>query len=141
MPRVSENQLRRFELLQQSFHTEQEIYWVRFTGFATLNGGLFALATSASVHESLVSSFVIFIFGIALSIIWIGVQVLSLRYVDRWKPTYHDERQKLGFDTAGENRKLNPRWSSTDLGAIVPWLVSAVWVVLFFARLFALLCK
>ena len=37
-------------------------------------------------------------------VITIGVQVLSLRYVDRWKPTYHDERQKLGFDTAGENR-------------------------------------
>lgn len=120
---------RRFELLQAERHQEQAHFWNRFTAFATLHAGIFVIATSTNVQSQRIASLGVAIAGLGLSGLWAEVQRLSLRYVDRWKPIYHSEREGLGLGFQGE--QLNPRVSSTDLANAVPWVVFFVWGIVF----------
>lgn len=124
------DEYRRFEILQVERHQEQSHYWIRFTGFATLHAGLFVFATSTKLEKWPYVSVGIALLGIVLAATWVEVQRLSLQYVDRWKPLYHDERRRLKFDFSGIQRQ-DPRFSSTDLANVVPpVIVAIVWCVL-----------
>ena len=127
---ATKDDYRRFEIIQNALHHEQEIFWTRFTGFATLHAGLFVIATATNIQAKPMAGLFVAILGITLSATWAEVQRLSLRYVDRWKPLYHSERERLSLDISSE-RPLDPRFSSTDLANFVPWAVAAAWVALF----------
>jgi hypothetical protein len=145
--------------LTEQVHREQEIYWSRFQGFAAIHAGSFVLVTSNVVEEKFVATLVGFFLGIA----WIYVQWISLKYVDRPKRLYHWYRRSLGilwsyeYNLLKNNDLPNPkknkplltkwidwiqrksRYSSTDVGLMVPTGVIVLWLLAFIQTIFELL--
>ena len=145
--------------LTEQVHREQEIYWIRFQGFAAIHAGSFVLVTSNVVEEKFVATLVGFFLGIA----WVYVQWISLKYVDRPKRLYHWYRRSLGILWSYEYNLLRnkdlpnlpkphssptkwidwiqrkSRYSSTDIGLMVPAGVILLWLLAFIQSIFELL--
>jgi len=107
-------------------YREQDFYWQRFTAFATLHAALFVLVTATLTVSRFWSSLLISILSICLAIIWFAVQHISLKYVDRWKPAFHAERELIGIKSQIDT---DYRYSSTDLAWWVPLGIFVVWLV------------
>jgi hypothetical protein len=127
------NQIDALKFLNEQVLREQEIYWSRFVAFATLNAGAFVLIASEAIKTSAILT-VLSVAGIGLALLWGYVQWISLRYVDRTKPLYHELRSKMGFSFAPSQHPIiagihETKWlSSTNIGVWVPILVTAMWV-------------
>jgi hypothetical protein len=120
---AQEDQYRRFEIAQNALHAENNVFWTRFSGFATLQAGLLVITTAETLKGY--PTIIIAVFGVILAHMWMRVNQLGVLYVDRWKQDHSEERDEL-FPRA-KVPSLDPRSSATDVAQLAPWLVGAVW--------------
>jgi hypothetical protein len=115
-------------LLREEINCEQEHYWTRFSGFATLHAGLLVLVTSDAIKQPRL------LYGAAifLGLIWFYVQFASLFYVNRLKPLFREVCEQRGFRYPSHS--IFSRWflSTTDVALIAPAALTVVWIVLFY---------
>jgi len=116
--------------VQEAFYRDQEFYWQRFASFAVIHAGLFVLAASNVISCHLF----IHIIGVLLAGILVYIQILSLVYVDRLKPQYHDMFKKAGLQYSYpgwfEKFKAKEKFSSTDVGVATTVIVLFLWILL-----------
>lgn len=133
-----ERDFKLFERASFLIMQEQAFFWQRFTSFITIHTGLFVLSTSIVVlaptspgtHQTRTG---ILCIAIVLAVAWIYIQRVSLHYVDRLKPQFHELREAIGLKYVPSPALLSsPRFSSTDVACVVPVLVLAVWISLLF---------
>ncbi|MEB3831785.1 hypothetical protein [Phormidium sp. CCY1219] len=103
--------------LTEQVHREQEIYWNRFQGFAAIHAGAFVIVTSNVIREKLIAT----VIGFTLALIWIYVQWIGLKYVDRPKRLYHWYRRSLGMLWFSEHSLLQNSQISTGISQ-TSWL-------------------
>jgi hypothetical protein len=116
-----------FEWLTNEIAREQEYYWTRFAGFATLHAGLLVLVTSSTIKNAWIFSCI----GIALGLVWLYVQWASSFYVNRFKPRFHKVREALHFPHVKHWLFSRRFLSPTGVVAIpVPLSLTIVWIVL-----------
>jgi len=124
---AQEDQYRRFEITQNALHAENDVFWTRFSGFATLQAGLLVIATVDRLQRYALA---VIALGIILTLIWAAVTHLGVLYVDRRKADYHAERKNLFPRTETGLRKW---FSATNLATLAPWLVIVVWGIVLVA--------
>lgn len=103
--------------LTEQVYREQEIYWNRFQGFAAIHAGAFVIVTSNVIREKLIAT----VIGFTLALIWIYVQWIGLKYVDRPKRLYHWYRRSLGMLWFYEHSLLQNSQISTGISQ-TSWL-------------------
>jgi hypothetical protein len=118
----------KFDLLREEINCEQEHYWTRFSGFATLHAGLLVLVTSDTIKQPK------FLYCVAmfLGLLWFYVQFASLFYVNRLKPQFREVCEQRGFRYPSHPIFSRRFLSTTDMALIVPVALMALWIVLFF---------
>jgi hypothetical protein len=118
----------RFNFLREEITAEQELYWTRFAGFATLHAGLLVLITSDTVAYPKMLSAAAFV----LAFVWLYVQCGSLWYVNRLKPQF-GKMCEQGDVQYPKHWLFSHKWcSTTDIALIAPFLLILLWVILFF---------
>jgi hypothetical protein len=70
------------------------LYWQRFYAFATLHAALIVLVTAASFLDNW-TRLLIAALSLALALLWVPIQYLSLIYVDRWKEYLQRAREDV----------------------------------------------
>lgn len=123
--------IRLLNFLNEQVLREQDIFWQRFSSFATLHAGAFVLYSSDAPS----SKYTVALAGFILSILWIYIQWASLEYADRAKTLYHPLREYLGIDWNIPRKSLfaqtmgKYRWaSSTNAGVLTAWIIFALWL-------------
>ena len=117
-----------FDFLREEIACEQEYYWTRFSGFATLHAGLLVLVTSDTIKQPRFLAAAAAILGL----VWFYVQFASLFYVNRLKPQFGEVCKQRGFDYP-RHRIFSRRFmSTTDVALIVPAGLTLLWIVLLF---------
>ena len=129
----------KYRVLMEMIHQQQNFYWQRFIGFATIHAGLLVLAAAMIDGHRFLPGLVIAIISLILAVIWLGVQYRSLDYVDEWKRAYHDERRRVGITTS-QDHNSNALWSnnkperdsSTRWAMWAPICVTLIWLAVLF---------
>ena len=99
----------KFRDLMQLATQEQNFFWQRFGALATLHAALIVLVTATLISERFWAALAVSFLSALLAILWIIIQGTSVRYVDRWKPQFHAERERLGITSSIEtSRCLSP---------------------------------
>jgi ABC-type uncharacterized transport system permease subunit len=116
-----------FKYLNDEIAREQEYFWTRFSGFATLHAGLLVLVTSNATKSPR------FLSGcaIVLGIVWFYVQWASRFYVNRDKKRFHVVREKCGYPYVAHPTYSRPFLSPTDIAVVVPIMLMVVWLYVF----------
>ncbi len=71
-----DDQYRRFEIAQNALHAENDVFWTRFSAFATLQAGLLVITTAETLKGY--PTIVIAAFGVVLAYIWRRVNQLGV---------------------------------------------------------------
>ena len=129
-PRFDTEEYERFKIWRDLVNQEQTWFWQRFAGFAALHAGVLAL--TFSVPERPFSKLFFVSLGLLFAAIWWKIQSTSLWYVDRYKPGWHEIRERLDFKFAPQNLHGNRDRSTTDVAMWVPRAVSITWIGVFF---------
>jgi len=141
----NEEDWQRFEVARNEITQESHLLWLRFTAFAAMHAGLFALVSS--VIQSFRSYFIIF--GVLLAVLWYATQVKSRWYENRFRTMYNELAGKLGMPKDGKTESNNGKAytfanrvgqalpSTSDLAAIVPIIVTGIWLFMLVQSSFA----
>jgi hypothetical protein len=116
----------KFDFLREEIDSEQEFFWSRFAGFATLHAGLFVLVTSDAIKHTKP----LFAAAAVLAAVWLYVQVASLFYVNRLKPQFRNLCEIVGFEYP--RHPFYSFISTTDVALIVPIGLTVLWIVFLF---------
>jgi hypothetical protein len=111
----------KFEMLNKEIALEQEYYWTRFSGFATLYAGLFVLF-SFEKHQGLLSGA-----AVGLGLIWMYVQAASLWYVNRLKSDFRKVSEQREFHWPKHPIFSKKFRSTTDVALLVPYGLTILW--------------
>ena len=121
----------RFDLLREEITSEQEFYWTRFSGFATLHAGLLVLVTSDTIKQPRL----LYAAAVVLGLVWLYVQFASLFYVNRLKPLFREVCEQRGFRYPGHRIFSRRFLSTTDVALVAPVGLTILWIaLLFFAK-------
>jgi hypothetical protein len=115
-----------FYVLRDEITSEQEFYWTRFSGFATLHAGLLVLFTSDTNKIPILLSAA----AVVLGLVWWYVQRASLFYVNRYKSDFIEASKQVNFQYKSHDTFSQKGKSTTDVAMIVPIVLTILWVLL-----------
>jgi hypothetical protein len=122
---LSERNELRLKILHDRVNHEQSFFWHRFTAFSALHAGLFVLASSKNNDHPII----IAIFGSALGLAWLLIQLASLHYVGRDKEKYYKLCNVVDL-RPNEHRIFCRKLSSTRLACFVSCICLFYWLII-----------
>jgi hypothetical protein len=117
-----------FDILIKEITFEQEFYWTRFTGFATLHAGLFVLFTSETNKHPIYLSAA----ALAMGAIWLYVQIASCWYVNRLKRRFRRISEGLKFKYPRHEIFSCKYMDITRVTIVIPVTITLLWLALLF---------